>query len=277
MLRKILLILLFPIIVNSQQIDCSLLKVTEVIIDNTNMTFDIAIYNGDSIGMSYPFVAYTINSIGDTIQQGNLNLFGAPGLDTTLYNYSITNAISSIYPLSIYFVYGMNSDTCILSYHPSCDSVIVNFDSLSTVNTTQLLHINIQTLDLGNSGFGYGGFILLNTLGDTIAQENINTAGNVFGLMSNNIENRILELNQNLSFPFYGNLHLVTGLFAGNASTSCIYMFNINNAPTNIEQLKNHKKIEKKIDILGRETYKTNYPLFYIFDDGTVEKRIIIQ
>ena len=109
-MKKTLLILLFPIIVNSQQIDCSLLKVTEVVIDNTNMTFDIAIYNGDTIGMSYPFVAYTINNIGDTIQQGSLNLFGAPGLDTTLYNYSITNAIFSIYPLPCkYFIASIHS------------------------------------------------------------------------------------------------------------------------------------------------------------------------
>ena len=34
----------------------------------------------------------------------------------------------------------------------------------------------------------------------------------------------------------------------------------------------------KIIDILGRETKgKTNEPLFYIYDDGTVEKRITIE
>ena len=30
-------------------------------------------------------------------------------------------------------------------------------------------------------------------------------------------------------------------------------------------------------DILGRETKQTNQPLFYIYDDGTVEKRIVIE
>ena len=34
----------------------------------------------------------------------------------------------------------------------------------------------------------------------------------------------------------------------------------------------------KIIDILGRETKPTiNTPLFYIYDDGTVEKKIIIE
>ena len=38
------------------------------------------------------------------------------------------------------------------------------------------------------------------------------------------------------------------------------------------------KKILQKFDILGREIkVKTNKLLFYIYDDGTVEKRIIID
>tara|TARA_B100001758_G_scaffold227075_1_gene220225 strand:- start:326 stop:865 length:540 start_codon:yes stop_codon:yes gene_type:complete len=38
------------------------------------------------------------------------------------------------------------------------------------------------------------------------------------------------------------------------------------------------KNIYKVIDILGRETNgKSNDPLFYIYDDGTVEKRIVIE
>jgi len=38
------------------------------------------------------------------------------------------------------------------------------------------------------------------------------------------------------------------------------------------------KKVENIIDILGRETtFRRNTPLFYIYDDGTVEKRIVIE
>ncbi|MEE2953613.1 MAG: hypothetical protein VX347_00385 [Bacteroidota bacterium] len=46
----------------------------------------------------------------------------------------------------------------------------------------------------------------------------------------------------------------------------------------NITRPSSDRKLEKIVDILGRETKgKKNKPLFYIFDDGTVEKRIIIE
>ena len=38
-----------------------------------------------------------------------------------------------------------------------------------------------------------------------------------------------------------------------------------------------NKKIHKVTDLLGRETKQTNQLLFYIYDDGTMEKRIIIE
>jgi len=44
------------------------------------------------------------------------------------------------------------------------------------------------------------------------------------------------------------------------------------NIPINI-----NRKLQKKVDLLGRETKKTNQPLLYIYDDGTVEKRIVIE
>jgi hypothetical protein len=47
--------------------------------------------------------------------------------------------------------------------------------------------------------------------------------------------------------------------------------------PTNIEEHTTNKELLKITDLLGRETKQTNQPLFYIYDDGTVEKRIIIE
>jgi len=35
--------------------------------------------------------------------------------------------------------------------------------------------------------------------------------------------------------------------------------------------------IPKVTDLLGRETKQTNQPLLYIYDDGTVEKKIILE
>ena len=265
------------------QINCSLLDVTDVMIDYTNMTITIQIYDNNTGGIQYPFVAYTVDAIGDTIHNGNINLFGTMGLDTVEYTYSLLNTTNPFYPLSIYFVHtnftGSNTgqDTCILSYHPSCDSVIVSFNQIDSSTSPHLMYLDIETLDISNNGnFGYCGFILLDELGDTIAYENINTAGNVFGLISYNNENRVLELIQSINIPFNGYLHLVNGWFAGNAITSCIYALNINNT-TGINEGNTENNLLKITDLLGRETKQTNQPLLYLYDDGTVEKRITID
>ena len=46
----------------------------------------------------------------------------------------------------------------------------------------------------------------------------------------------------------------------------------------NINEIDKYKrKLLKVTDLLGRETKQTNQPLFYIYDDGTVEKRIVME
>jgi len=45
----------------------------------------------------------------------------------------------------------------------------------------------------------------------------------------------------------------------------------------NIPVNSNNGELLKVTDLLGRETKQTNQPLFYIYDDGTVEKRIVIE
>jgi len=44
-----------------------------------------------------------------------------------------------------------------------------------------------------------------------------------------------------------------------------------------IQEQTTNKELLKVTDLLGRETKQTNQPLFYIYDDGTVEKRITIE
>jgi len=113
--------------------DCTdSLEVTDVIINNTNLTINIAIYNGYNSYLSMPYVAFTIDANGDTIQQGNMNLFGAINLDTSWYNYSINSAINPSYPLTMYFVYAVSiggsvTDTCILTYN-STPTVITDIN-----------------------------------------------------------------------------------------------------------------------------------------------------
>ncbi|MFT4903311.1 MAG: hypothetical protein ACI84S_001018, partial [Thalassomonas sp.] len=49
--------------------------------------------------------------------------------------------------------------------------------------------------------------------------------------------------------------------------------------PTGVINIKNtDKTVIKVTDVLGQETpYRRNTPLFYIYDDGTVKKKIIIE
>jgi len=118
---------------SSVAFDCTdSLEVTDVIINNTNLTMNIAIYNGYNSSLSMPYVAFTIDANGDTIQKGNMNLFGAINLDTSWYNYSINSAINPSYPLTMYFVYAVSiggsvTDTCILTYN-STPTVITDIN-----------------------------------------------------------------------------------------------------------------------------------------------------
>jgi len=47
--------------------------------------------------------------------------------------------------------------------------------------------------------------------------------------------------------------------------------------PLAIGEYTKEKELLKVTDLLGRETKQINQPLFYIYDDGTVEKRIVIE
>ena len=60
-------------------------------------------------------------------------------------------------------------------------------------------------------------------------------------------------------------------------STDCNYA-NPCTTVSSIQELSTNKELLKVTDLLGRETKGTkNEILFYIYDDGTVEKRIVIE
>ena len=55
------------------------------------------------------------------------------------------------------------------------------------------------------------------------------------------------------------------------------YFSNNCSGTTSIQEHSTNKQLLKITDLLGRETKQTNQPLLYLYDDGTVEKRIIIE
>jgi hypothetical protein len=168
------------------------------------------------------------------------------------------------------------SNNCPISTFSLCDSVVINYSYMDTTIIPNLIYFDVQVSGFGPN-VGYPGFVLLDQIGDTVAYENFNTAGNVYTLMPNAIETRFLDIIQNFSLPFNGFIHLVDGWFAGNPNTVCNYPFSITGI-TSIEEESINKQLLKVIDILGKESKDLkNQPLFYIYDDGTVEKKIIIE
>ena len=47
--------------------------------------------------------------------------------------------------------------------------------------------------------------------------------------------------------------------------------------PSATQKQTTNKELLKATDLLGRETKATNQLLFYIYNDGTVEKKVVIE
>ena len=150
-MKKLLHILhFFPLFGFAQgQVDCSLLSVTDVIIQNDSITFEI--YNADTMDTHYPYVSYTLDANGDTIQKGQMNWYITPAGSSSYYyytNYGLnfvlpTNLLINInYPLSIYFTYsnltGENPGdyTCELLYTPQMNIVNTKINQEKTLIKT---------------------------------------------------------------------------------------------------------------------------------------------
>jgi hypothetical protein len=87
-MKKVLLILFFfPLIGFAQgQVDCSLLSVNDVIIQNDSITFEI--FNADTMDTHYPYVSYTLDANGDTIQKGHMDYYMTFAGTSSHYSYT---------------------------------------------------------------------------------------------------------------------------------------------------------------------------------------------
>jgi hypothetical protein len=78
----------------------------------------------------------------------------------------------------------------------------------------------------------------------------------------------------------YDGGYILTGLFYQNPDSVNIALIKLDSQGTisSIIELNKNKKLVDIRNILGQRTpYRRNAPLFYIYDDGTVEKKIIIE
>ena len=107
-----------------------------------------------------------------------------------------------------------------------CEQIDVTFLSVNTDITPNTIEFEIDVQYDDEYGFGYGGFVLVNDNGEIVAQENLETASNVYWIGEGINETRVLIANNELSFPFSGSLYLIEGFFAGNSNAECVYSFN---------------------------------------------------
>ena len=97
---------------------------------------------------------------------------------------------------------------------------------------------------------------------------------------SNNINmtNVIMSQNPNLScISVDDSIYSTNNWSVANGNIDPQHYFSNNCSPNSVEEHSINKELLKITDLLGRETKQTNQPLFYIYDDGTVEKRIVIE
>jgi len=143
------------------------------------------------------------------------------------------------------------SNNAALSVLACNDNPLTSLDLSSTIALTNLYlqeMYNLSSLDLRNGN------------NQNLYDLGINNAPNLYCI---NVDNVAWS---------------TTNWTSANYSIDSHHYFSENcNGTTSIQEHTTNKELLKVTDLLGRETEQTNQPLFYIYDDGTVEKRIVIE
>jgi hypothetical protein len=98
---------------------------------------------------------------------------------------------------------------------------------------------------------------------------------------SNNINmtNVIMTQNPNLNcISVDDSIYSTNNWSVANGNIDPQHYFSNNcSGTTSIQEQSTTKELLKVIDLLGRETKQTNQPLLYIYDDGTVERKLFLN
>ena len=163
--------------------------------------------------------------------------------------------------------------------------------SIDTVISLQVYQLNIADLT------GIEDFAALTTLECYLNQltsldVSNNTALTTLGCSHNELTTLDVRNGNNTNFTYFISLYNpnLTCINVDNAVWSTAnwtlasgdidpqHYFSNNCSGTGIEEHTTNKELLKVTDVLGRETKGTkNEPLFYIYNDGTIEKKIIIE
>ena len=173
------------------------------------------------------------------------------------------------------------------SYFAGDQHIIFNSNEECIIRSTDIYSesINTVTFEIRSSN---GTVLDDTTYNITAGKQNIILNFNVptgnglqLGLSSNN--SGLYRNNTGVNFPYnIGNMLSITGSSAGVDYYYYYYNIEVEAKCLDITGLSNQFNIKKSLlkvtDILGREIEeKHNTPLFYIYEDGTVKKTIVIE
>ena len=156
------------------------------------------------------------------------------------------------------------------------DPTACNYDPLAIIDDGSCIYPPVTSMILGNTQTNFLSieqYSVTQNIGSTF-HWNINpfNAGNIInGQTTNSIETQWGTTSGDFTLCV-----IETDINGCVGDEKCL-LINVVNL-TNIEEYNGQNNLLKITDILGKETpYRRNTLLFYIYDDGTVEKRVIID
>ena len=187
------------------------------------------------------------------------------GYDNILDDFVSTSSIDTVSRLDIFNVFGIVDMTGIqdftsltylncsenditeldISFNSNLDTLICDYNNLTCLNISNGNNSNMF-LRIFNGCGGFNEFLSCIEVDDSVwANVNWNNGSISLGALM---------------------------YFSNNCNNAC------SSTISKINEHTTNKELLRTIDVLGRETKGTkNEPLFYIYDDGTVEKRIVIE
>jgi len=153
------------------------------------------------------------------------------------------------------------------------DLTSLNLSGATSLEFLDCSENNLTSLDLSPNTY-------LNTLqcgGNDLTSLDLRNGNNTNFLYFSAVYNPWLSC-INVDDSTWASNNLAIDMISGSNAIDSQHYFSDNcSGTTAIQEHSTNKELLKVKDILGRETKQTNQPLFYIYDDGTVEKRIVIE
>ena len=260
----------------------SLFSDSSCVYPNSNQqSFSICFLDSVVVGSSVydttgNFIDTLANSSGcDSIVYTSVNLLPSTGWQQA---FSICDGDSIIVGNSIYNTIGNFVDT--LAALNGCDSIVYTdiTPNFPTIWYQTYLLCDGESIAVGSSVYDTAGNYI-----DTLSSANgCDSIVNTYLMIDENTSsNDTLSVGASIvwnGIPLNASGDYSTTLI-NSVGCDSIVNLNLTVTTTGISEIANNKSNLVKItDMLGQETpYRRNTPLFYIYDDGTVEKRIVIE